>query len=62
MKREILQHKRYKHVSGCCPGHDSFPDDHYNSRRSFHARSRDKKREHRYARHLSKQSLRSLHD
>lgn len=36
----------------CCPGHDTFPTETYNNRRSKRARSRDKKLEHRMARHL----------
>jgi hypothetical protein len=50
MKREIYDLERY--VSVCCPGHDTFPNDTYDSNRSKRARSRDIKLEHRYVRHL----------
>jgi hypothetical protein len=56
MKREILKHKR--HVSFCCPGHDTFPNETYKSRRSKHARARDKKLEHQVARSMAKRELR----
>lgn len=56
MKREILKHKR--HVSTCCPGHDTFPNETYKSRRSKHARARDKKLEHQVARSMAKRDLR----
>ena len=56
MKREILKLKR--HVSFCCPGHDTFPNETYNSRRSKHARARDKQLEHQVARSISKRQLR----
>lgn len=52
MKREILNHKR--NVSGCCPGHDKFPDDKYRGRLSVKARSRGKAIEHRVARRAAK--------
>ena len=57
MKRDILLVKRGKHVSGCCPGHDTFPDDTYKNHRSIHARSRDKKLEHQVARSILKCEL-----
>ena len=56
MKRDILRVRpdlSYK----CCPGHDTFPTDTYNSRRSKKARSRDKKLEHRMARHLLNRNI-----
>lgn len=56
MKREILKHKR--HVNDCCPGHDTFPNETYTSRRSKHARARDKKLEHQVARSMAKRKLR----
>lgn len=31
---------------GCCPGHDKYPPDHYNSSRSVRARARDKRQSH----------------
>ena len=39
----------------CCPGHDVFPKETYNSRRSKKARSRDKKLSSKMARHILKQ-------
>lgn len=39
----------------CCPGHDTFPRDTYNSRRSKKARSRDKKLSNKMARRIMKQ-------
>jgi hypothetical protein len=53
MKRDILNHKRG--VTGCCPGHDQYPAETYNSRRSKKARSKTKKQEHQHARSLAKQ-------
>lgn len=35
---------------GCCPGHDLYPSETYNSNRSKRARSRDNKRMHRHER------------
>ena len=35
---------------GCCPGHDKFPKDSYNNRKSKKARGRDKKYSHKVAR------------
>jgi hypothetical protein len=58
MRREILQHKRMKIISGCCPGHDDWPRETYRGKRSKHARSRDIKKEHRYARRKTKQLTR----
>lgn len=55
MQRQILQFKRG--VCGCCPGHDDYPTETYNSRRSKKARSRDKKVEHQHARSLMKRQL-----
>ena len=39
----------------CCPGHDLFPSETYNSRRSKKARSRDKKLSSKMGRHIQKQ-------
>lgn len=50
---------RLKHHTGCCPGHDVFPSDSYNNRRSKKARSRDKKVLHRWARHVAKNDLKT---
>lgn len=55
MKREI---KDLKRITPCCPGHDDWPSETYNSRRSKAARSRDKAKEHRYVRRMKKQNLR----
>jgi hypothetical protein len=52
MKREIITRKRG--CCGCCPGHDQYPAETYNTRTSLHARSRDKKKEHQHARALAK--------
>ena len=51
MKRDIHIAKPGS-IGRCCPGHDTFPTETYNNRRSKKARSRDKKLEHRMARHL----------
>lgn len=56
MKREILTFDQ--RVSGCCPGHDKFPDDVYGSRRSIKARARGKQTEHQTVRARAKTSLR----
>lgn len=58
MKRELFLVKIRKHVNGCCPGHDDFPNETYRSSRSKKARARDKKLEHQYARSLIKRKLR----
>lgn len=55
MKRDILNMDRK--VSGCCPGHDRFPDSTYKSRRSKKARSQGMKIERRYVRRVHKQQL-----
>ena len=55
MKRQILSLKRG--VCGCCPGHDDYPNESYNNRRSKKARARDKKKEHQHARHLLRMAL-----
>lgn len=52
MKREIITRKR--EVSGCCPGHDQYPDEAYKNRRSVKARARDKKKEHQHTRTIAK--------
>ncbi len=57
MKREILEVKRKKHINWCCPGHDIYPDEKYNNKRSAHARSRDKKLEHQHARSILNREL-----
>lgn len=44
---------------GCCPGHDTFPNDTYNSNRSKRARARDIKREHQVVRQIQKRQLRA---
>lgn len=52
MKREIKQLKVIEHP--CCPGHDTWPTECYGNNRSKKARSRDKKKEHKFVRTLSK--------
>lgn len=42
---------------GCCPGHDTFPDHTYNSRRSKKARARDIKIEHQLVRTIQKRQF-----
>ena len=48
MKREI--HKYVKYASGCCPGHDKYPDDSYKNNRSKRARAKGKTSEHKRVR------------
>lgn len=55
MKREIKNIKPM--CSGCCPGHDEYPDTTYKSNRSKRARSNGKACEHRHARRFIKQQL-----
>ena len=57
MKREMMKIDR--HVSDCCPGHDTYPNETYSSNRSKRARSRDKKVEHQHVRSILKQRLAS---
>jgi hypothetical protein len=38
---------RHKKDCWCCPGHDKFPSESYNNRRSKHAHTRDTKIMHR---------------
>ena len=58
MRRQILETKRMRHVSGCCPGHDDYPTEKYSNNRSTRARSRDIKIEHQHARAIAKPLLR----
>lgn len=60
MRRGILEFKIEKNVSGCCPGHDKYPDDVYRNRKSKKARARGKTKEHKYVRFLSKIALRKV--
>lgn len=53
--RDLLKIRRGD--CGCCPGHDKFPNDSYNSRRSKKARARDIKKEHRMVRRILKQNV-----
>jgi len=55
VKRQILEIE--PHPSDCCPGHDKWPNETYRNRRSKKARSRDKKKEHRYVRRMSKKKI-----
>ena len=57
MRREIKEVKLERNVSGCCPGHDDYPVETYKNRRSKKARSRDKKKEHRYVRRVLNRSI-----
>lgn len=58
MKREILDAIPHNwNITGCCPGHDVYPDDTYSSRRSKKARARDKKKEHQHARSIAKREM-----
>lgn len=45
---------------GCCPGHDTFPSETYNNRRSKKAHSRDNKVMHRAERRKYYQKLKNL--
>lgn len=60
MKRDILLIKRDRHISGCCPGHDSYPNSRYRNKRSQKARSKGKKLEHRAFRRIMKQENRNV--
>lgn len=51
---------RKKQDCGCCPGHDTFPQEKYKNRRSVRAHSRDSKKMRRIARHRLHQSDRSM--
>lgn len=53
--RDLLKLRRGD--CSCCPGHDTFPDHTYNSRRSKKARARDLKTEHQLVRQLHKRQL-----
>ncbi len=53
--REIL---KWIYVEDCCPGHDRFPSETYNNRRSKKARAKWKRKEHQLVRQLVKRSLR----
>ena len=55
MRRQIEQLRRGD--SGCCPGHDTFPNDTYKNSRSKRARARDKTKEHKMVRTLLKREL-----
>lgn len=59
MRRELMEQTFGKFVSGCCPGHDVFPNDTYSSNRSKRARSRDISVEHRFVRRTQKQALKA---
>ena len=61
MKRGILNFRRGDR--GCCPGHDKFPEQKYNSNRSRKARKRDRKIENQLVRSLQKREVYNfLHD
>ena len=61
MKRELLQLKTLLYLD-CCPGHDTWPDEKYASRRSEKARSKSKQKEHQVARSIAKRNLRKSID
>lgn len=48
---------RKREECGCCPGHDDFPSDKYNSRRSQKARSKARTKLHKLARQRLKREL-----
>lgn len=56
MKRELKQVKPRQ--DECCPGHDTWPSDTYKNRRSKKARSKGKKKEHKYVRSIINRLLR----
>ncbi len=53
--RDLFKHRRGD--CGCCPGHDKFPNETYNNKRSKKARPRDLKTEHQLVRQLQKRGL-----
>lgn len=55
MKREIKLLKRG--VSGCCPGHDDYPNDTYKTHASRKARSKHKTVEHKHVRTIIKRQI-----
>ena len=57
MRRQIRDLLPGYKVGNCCPVHDAFPSDTYKSKRSKHARARDKKVEHQYVRTILKRDL-----
>jgi len=50
---------RKRQHCGCCPGHDDFPSETYNNRRSKKAQTRDTKVLHRWYRRVSKMELKN---
>lgn len=54
MRREIETAKLRRNISGCCPGHDDYPNQSYKNRRSKAARSEGIKKEHRAFRRVSR--------
>jgi hypothetical protein len=59
MKREIFTFQQGHNITGCCPGHDTWPNDTYRSNRSKRARARDIKKEHRYVRRILNSRLKN---
>jgi len=57
MKREYKDIHLLKQLNWCCPGHDTYPCDTYRNNKSKRARSRDKKKEHRYVRRYKRQNM-----
>lgn len=62
MKREIRDVCPGIDTDFCCPGHDTWPCEAYNNRRSIRRRAKDKKKEHRYVRRVKKHKLRNNED
>lgn len=58
MKRELKQLQPRQ--DECCPNHDAWPTECYKNNRSKKARSRDKKKEHKYVRTLVRRLLYKL--
>lgn len=56
MKREIITLKGRK-VSGCCPGHDKYPNDVYKTRLSRKRRRELIKVEHQHVRQMVKRNI-----
>jgi hypothetical protein len=52
----------HRHDCGCCPGHDKFSPDSYNSARSRRAHSRARRTAHKIARARAKVQIRVLQE
>ncbi|MGX9944918.1 hypothetical protein ACTG4Q_20870 [Bradyrhizobium denitrificans] len=62
MQRHRRPYGRGRRDYGCCPGHDLYPSETYNSRRSKRARARDNAKMHRAHRRKIKQELNNGED